>query len=157
MKSVKYLLIGAAVSLPVLGFMNQARAEVVTKTYTYSSDKNGDGFITADEFNTYVYQRSDLNADGFLASDEWDVSTSQWYKPYDVKYESYTYWDQDKDSRLDSNEAETLVEKTGLYSKWDTNVDTKLSGDEFAAGTFKAYDDNGDGNISLIEWQDVLR
>ena len=136
MKSVKYLLIGAAVSLPVLGFMNQARAEVVTKTYTYSSDKN---------------------ADGFLASDEWDVSTSQWYKPYDVKYESYTYWDQDKDSRLDSNEAETLVEKTGLYSKWDTNVDTKLSGDEFAAGTFKAYDDNGDGNISLIEWQDVLR
>jgi Ca2+-binding EF-hand superfamily protein len=80
------------------------------------------------------------------------------YRPYkDVNYNTYTYWDQDKNQRLDSNEVKTLIEKTGLYSKWDANTDGKVSNDEFAKGTFDAYDDNGDGALSLNEWKSVLK
>jgi Ca2+-binding EF-hand superfamily protein len=129
-----------------------------TQTHTYSYDTNKNGMIDPDEFTTYFYSRSDTNGDGYLGDDEWKVSTSKWYRPYkDVNYNNYTFWDQDKDSKLDANEVKTLVEKTGLYSKWDTNLDKKIDNDEFAKGTFFAYDDNGDNMLSLDEWKSVLR
>ncbi len=60
-------------------------------------------------------------------------------------------------NRLDSNEVKTLIEKTGLYSKWDTNTDGKVSTAEFEVGTFNSYDDDGNGALSLEEWKSVLR
>lgn len=132
--------------------------ETQTQTRTYSYDSNKDGFIQPEEFTTYLYTRSDRDGDGYMGDEEWKINTSQWYRPYkDVNYNTYTYWDQDKDNRLDSNEVKTLIEKTGLYSKWDTNTDGKISNDEFERGTFDAYDDNGDGAISIDEWKSVLR
>jgi hypothetical protein len=155
MKCSKYILLAAVAALPLA--IAQADAKTVTETYTYSYDKNHDGIITSDEFSTYVYQRSDLDADTYLTTDEFDFLTNRWYKPYDVKYETYTYWDQDKDNRLDANEVETIVAKSGLYSKWDSDLNGELNNAEFAAGTFKAYDDNGDGNITITEWSDVVQ
>lgn len=133
-------------------------AETQTTTRTYSYDSNKDGFIQPEEFTTYLYTRSDHDGDGYMGDEEWKVNTSQLYRPYkDVDYNTYTYWDQDKDSRLDSNEVKTLIEKTGLYSKWDVNTDGKVSNDEFEKGTFAAYDDNSDGALSINEWKSVLR
>lgn len=133
-------------------------AQSQTQTRTYSYDRNQDGYIQQDEFTTYLYTKSDLDGDGYLGDEEWKLTTSQFYRPYeDVDYNSYTYWDQDKDGRLDDNEVKTLVEKTGLYSKWDTNQDGKVSNAEFEVGTFNSYDDNGDGALTLEEWKSVLR
>ncbi len=129
-----------------------------TQTRSYSYDSNNDGYIQPEEFTTYFYTRSDLDGDGYMGDEEWTLTTSQFYRPYkDVNYNNYTYWDQDKNGRLDSNEVKTLVEKTGLYSKWDTNTDGKVSTAEFEIGTFNAYDDNSDGMLSLEEWKSVLR
>jgi hypothetical protein len=129
-----------------------------TKTRTYSYDKNGNGYIDQDEFTTYFYTRSDLDGDSYLGDEEWKLSSTNWYRPYkDVDLSNYTYWDQDKDKRLDSNEVKTLVEKTGLYSKWDINHDSRVDMEEFSRGTFAAYDDNGDGSLNLDEWKAVLR
>lgn len=129
-----------------------------TRTQTYSYDTNGNGSIEPGEFTTYVYTRADMDHDGFLNDEEWKSNTSQLYRPYkDTNYNTYTYWDQDKNGRLDNNEMKTLVEKTDLYSKWDVNRDGKVDTDEFAKGTFAAYDDNGDGSLNLSEWKSVLR
>ncbi len=144
----------ALAMLPIL-----ANAEPIeTKAHTFSYDSNGDGIIEADEFTTYIYTRSDLNNDGYLGDDEWKITTNQLYRPFkDTDVNTYTYWDQDKNGHLDSNEVKTLVEKTGLYSKWDANHDTKVDTEEFARGTFAAYDDNNDGVLSLVEWKSVLK
>lgn len=154
-------LLAAFVITSIAGVSTLASAEPAatqTTTRTYSYDSNKDGFIGPDEFTTYLYTRSDIDGDGYMGDEEWKVTTSQWYRPYkDVNYNTYTYWDQDKDKRLDSNEVKTLIEKTGLYSKWDINTDGKVSNDEFAKGTFAAYDDNSDGALSLTEWKSVLR
>lgn len=148
------LVVASVTGLPITAHAQQS--ETQTRTYSYDTNKNG--MIDPDEFTTYFYSRSDLNGDGYLGDDEWKVSTSKWYRPYkDVNYNNYTYWDQDKDSKLDANEVKTLVEKTGLYSKWDTNLDKKIDNEEFAKGTFVAYDDNGDNVLSLDEWKSVLR
>jgi Ca2+-binding EF-hand superfamily protein len=155
MKTLKILPLAAIMTLPL--FTAQSYAETVTKTYTYSYDQNADGIITPDEFTTYVYRQSDVNRDNFLEDDEWNMTTTRWYKPYNVESQTYTYWDTDKDSRLSSMEVNELVTKTGLYSKWDVNTDGQLSDQEFRAGTFKAYDDDADGSIDIAEWQDVLR
>lgn len=129
-----------------------------TQTRTYSYDSNKDGIIQPDEFTTYLYTRSDIDSDGYLGDEEWRVTTSQLYRPYkDVNYNTYTYWDQDKNGRLDNNEMKTLVEKTGLYSKWDTDLNGKVDNDEFARGTFAAYDDDNNGSLSVTEWKSVLK
>lgn len=141
------------------GLPIQAKAaETETTTRTYSYDSNKDGYIQPEEFTTYLYTRSDRDGDGYMGDEEWKVNTSQWYRPYkDVNYNTYTYWDQDKDNRLDSNEVKTLIEKTGLYSKWDADTDGKVSNEEFEKGTFAAYDDNSDGVINHDEWKGILR
>lgn len=157
-KSNKALLAALAFT-SITGFTIQANAaETQTTTRTYSYDSNKDGFIQPEEFTTYLYTRSDRDGDGYMGDEEWKINTSQWYRPYkDVNYNTYTYWDQDKDSRLDSNEVKTLIEKTGLYSKWDANTDGKVSNEEFEKGTFSAYDDNSDGTLNLEEWKSVLK
>lgn len=152
-------LITALLLTTSLGVIHIAEAQdSETQTRTYSYDSNKDGFIQPDEFTTYLYTRSDLNGDGYLGDEEWKMTTSQLYRPYkDINFNTYTYWDQDKDKRLDSNEMKTLIQKTGLYSKWDANTDGKVSNAEFEKGTFDAYDDNSDGMISRGEWTGVLR
>jgi hypothetical protein len=139
-------------------FVHAEETRAETKTLTYSHDSNKDGYIQQDEFSTYIYTKSDLDHDGFMGDEEWKLITSELYRPYkDLEYNNYTYWDQDKDKRLDSNEVKTLIEKTGLYSKWDMDTDGKVSNAEFETGTFNSYDDNSDGKLSLEEWKSVLR
>lgn len=142
--------------------VNAAADSVVIKKTTYSYDANGDGFIDPTEFTTYVTTSVDANGDGYLESTEYtsdsmtyfvDMSTT---KNTDIEATKYTYWDKDKDNRLDSSEVETLVANHGIYKAWDTNLDQKIDTQEFAMGTFKAYDDNGDGTITMNEWADVI-
>lgn len=148
------ILMASAMGFPMLA--NAQKSETQTRTYSYDSNKNG--FIEPEEFTTYFYSRSDADGDGYMGDEEWQMTTSQLYRPYkDLDYNKYTYWDQDKDGRLDNNEVKTLVEKTGLYEKWDANHDKKVDNDEFARGTFVAYDDNNDGALSMEEWKNVLR
>jgi Ca2+-binding EF-hand superfamily protein len=126
-----------------------------TAYYYTSYDKNHDGVIQPEEFNTYVYTRWDHDGDGFLSDEEWQLATKHWYTPSTVEYKTYTYWDKDNDKRLDPSEVQTLVSETSLYSLWDVNHNGTLENDEYASATFNMYDDNHDGTISLTEWKDM--
>lgn len=163
----KILALTAATTIPMVALASMAHAEkdvnkaadsvVVTKT-TYSYDRNGDGFIDPTEFNTYITTSIDSDGDGYLESTEYETSSMTYF--YDTAKEdevkSYTYWDKDKDNKLDSSEVETLVSNVGIYKKWDTNKDGKIDQIEFSAGTFKSYDDDNDGRIDMSEWSDVV-
>ncbi len=150
------LTLGFVISLVPQAKAEDAKIQIQSRTYSYDSNK--DGYIQPEEFTTYLYTKSDLDGDGYMGDEEWKLTTSQFYRPYkEIDYNNYTYWDQDKNNRLDSNEVKTLIEKTGLYSKWDTNTDGKVSTAEFEVGTFNSYDDDGNGALSLEEWKSVLR
>lgn len=153
------IFLASAVFASIIGVpMLAAAQKSETLSRTYSYDKNKDGFIQQDEFTTYLYSRSDMDGDGYMGDEEWKMTTTQLYRPYkDLNYNTYAYWDNDKDGRLDTSEVTVLVEKTDLYSKWDINHDGKVDNDEFEKGSFSAYDDNGDGSLSLSEWKSVLR
>ena len=143
--------------------VNKAADSVVITETTYSYDANNDGFIDPSEFSTYVTRSVDTDGDGYLESTEYESSSMTYFKDMMKKkdaesgeVQNYTYWDKDNDKKLDSSEIETLVANRGIYKKWDSNLDGKIDSQEFAAGTFKAYDDDGNGAISVKEWSDVV-
>lgn len=133
---------------------NPDGTKVTTTTYYYSDyDKNNNGILDSDEFNRYVYTRWDRDRDGFLSDEEWELSTTRWYPTGVKSYKTYTAWDADGNGRIDPNEFDTLVTTTNLYNAWDANADKVIQGDEYASATFRLYDTNNDGALSLDEWK----
>lgn len=138
----------------------------IIRTYGYDEDNNG--FIEKDEMVSYMYRLTDENNDGVITDDEFQTSYAMTYyadqnnmdsadvETTDTKM-TMSYWDKDKDDTLDTSEMETLVSDAGIYKQWDYDADGRVSVDELARGTFRAYDDNNDGMISKSEWKDVIR
>lgn len=127
-----------------------------TTTYYFNDDfdKNNNGILDSDEFNTYVYSRWDTNRDGYLSDAEWERSLTRWSRaPQSVEYKTYSYWDKDGDGRLDPAEFNTVVSSTRLYQVWDEDADNIIEADEYANATFRLYDLNGDGHLSMDEWK----
>lgn len=156
----KLLLLSTAGALVLSMTSLSASAETVKTTEiertTYSYDLNHNGVIEPDEFQTYVYTRSDTDGDGFLADEEWNANLVTYYDPYEIEYKTYTYWDKDKDDKLDLSEVDTLITTTKLYAQWDKDKNGQIDTDEFAQGTFRAYDANNDGTLSVSEWKNAI-
>ena len=132
------------------------QSEVQTRTYSY--DVNHDGFIQPEELTTYLYTRYDTNGDGYLGDEEWKVTTTNLYRPYkDVDFNTYTFWDEDKDNRINNAELAALLKKTDLYARWDLNRDKMLDNEEFERATFAAYDVDDSGTLDIEEWKSALR
>ncbi|MCF8495263.1 MAG: hypothetical protein K9G62_01195 [Alphaproteobacteria bacterium] len=129
---------------------------VTTTRYYYpDNDLNNNGIIDSTEFPVYAYNRWDRNGDGFVTDDEWEVGAVRWYGPANNEYKTYTYWDKDGNGRIDPSEFGTQLTTTNLYSIWDTNADNTIQGDEYAVATFRLYDINNDGQMSLEEWKNA--
>lgn len=124
-----------------------------TTRYFIDRDANNNGILDTAEFPGYVYRHWDRNNDGFINSDEWDMSTVRWYAPGTTTYKTYTAWDKNGDGRIDSSEFDRVVTDTKLYSSWDSNADNTIESDEYAAATFRMYDVDNDGQLSLAEWK----
>jgi len=126
-----------------------------TTTYYVDYDKNNNGILDSNEFYTYAYSAWDANRDGFLSPDEWNVNTVRWYGPANTTYKTYTYWDKNGDGRIDATEFDTTAATTNLYKMWDTSG-TGINNDIYAAQSFRLYDTNGDGVLSMDEWRSAL-
>lgn len=125
-----------------------------TSRYYYGNDANNNGILDSQEFPTYVYHRWDRDGDGFLSDDEWTRSSPRWYGA-EPRYKTHTAWDKNGDGRLDATEFDVVINESKLYSAWDADANTIIEGDEYAAATFRLYDENDDGQLSLQEWKNA--
>ncbi len=130
---------------------------------TYYYDTNNDGFIGPNEYSAYVVRNYDANNDGYITEKEYNNDSMTYFyssmangneKKAEVK--NYTFWDKDKDNRLDASEVESMVANFGAYQSWDTDESGKIESDEFTIGTFNIYDRNNDGQITIDEWPEVI-
>lgn len=150
------LIAGAAQAADVLVTTAPGTTTTRTTTYYVDYDANHNGILDSNEFYTYAYKAWDMNHDGFLSPDEWQMQTPRWYGPKNVSYQTYTYWDKNGDGRVDSTEFDTVGAATNLYSVWDVNADNRIENDEYAAASFRLYDLNNDGVLSMDEWKNAL-
>lgn len=143
-------------------------------------DKNGDGFVTKEEFlagrpnrpnkpkgpegkkrpgRGKLFERMDKDGDG-------KVSREEWMGPQNL----FRYLDKDKDgfitkAELEGARKERQARKEGKkgggpLARMDKNGDGKISKEEFLAGhmeRFKALDKDGDGRLNRRELQALRR
>jgi hypothetical protein len=128
-------------------------ATTTTTRYYYSdADANNNGILDSNEFPRFVYHRWDLDGDGFIDNTEWSSNTVLWYPSGTKTYKTYTAWDKNGDGRLDNTEFDQVVTTTQLYDTWDINSDKVIGDKEYAESTFRIYDTNDDGALTLKEW-----
>ena len=127
---------------------------VTTITRTTDTDKRAATITTPQQFTSYAYSRWDKNADGFITSDEWDSNVVSWYGPNVTTYKTYADWDINRNNQLDAQEFDAVVNKTGLYNTWNVTT-TTLPASATVDSSFATYDLNGDGNITPSEWSQI--
>lgn len=140
-------------STNVIKNMDGSTTTTTTTTYYVDYDKNNNGILDSKEFYNYAYTAWDLNRDGWISDAEWKVSTARWYGPTSTQYKTYTYWDKNADGKIDASEFDTTITATPLYTTWDVNGDGTIGNDEYAAASFRLYDTNNDGVLSMDEWK----
>lgn len=99
----------------------------------------------------------DVNNDGWITGPEWNTWRSN----------AYTFWDVNKDGRIDRAEFENCYRAGGFYrdayynpdyapnywTAFDANNDGYLSADEyFSAQSWARIDRNANGRIDANEW-----
>ena len=103
------------------------------------------------------YGYVDANNDGFISGDEWNT----------YRTSTYSFWDTDRDGRIDRDEFERCWRAGGFYRSayynpdywthywtgFDANNDGFLSSDEYWSATaWGRIDANGNGRIDENEW-----
>lgn len=103
------------------------------------------------------YGYVDVNNDGFISGDEWNT----------YRTSAYSFWDTDRDGRIDRSEFERCWRAGGFYrsayykpdywshywTAFDANNDGFLSADEYwSANAWSRIDANGNGRIDANEW-----
>ncbi len=163
----KHILATLLVSGLIIPAAAQAQSTITTTstgpttiiTRSTDTDPRAAKIVSPEEFSTYVYSRWDKNGDGFISKDEWDYNVSQWYGPKVTTYRNYTDWDLNHNGQIDPSEFDAALKSTGLYKTWSvtttsTSTDTtRLSPD----AAFAAHDLNGDGKIVPSEWNQTYR
>lgn len=102
-------------------------------------DVDRSGFLENGEYLDYAFGRADWDNDGYLEETEWAKYTETYYDPYELEYESYTYYDTDGDGFIDRSEFNE-VPTTDLYDAWDYDEDELIDADDWDEVTVYYYD-----------------
>lgn len=130
-----------------------ATGTTTTTTITRSTDSDPrvKAIRTEQQFVTYAYSRWDKNGDGYVTPDEWDSNVTTWYGPNVTTYKTYADWDRNHNGKLDEQEFNRVMNETDLYKTWNVQTTTIPTATTVDA-TFATYDLNGDGSITPSEW-----
>lgn len=131
-----------------------ADGSTTTITRTTDADPRVKTIRTEQQFNTYAYSRWDKNGDGYVTPDEWDTNVTTWYGPGVTTYKTYASWDRNHNGKLDEQEFNRVMNETDLYKTWNVETVTTPAGTT-TDSTFATYDLNGDGSITPSEWSQV--
>lgn len=148
---------------PPMGPPPEGRAQEDAQSKISDIDTDGDGTISADEYNTFIsklgiddapssnefFTQFDANSDGEISAEELD-SVNEKLKTADTQQNGPGVIppgiDTDGDGKVSADEYDTLVSQMGaedalsaedFFKEYDTNADGEISEDEIIAGLEK--------------------
>ncbi len=136
----------------VLGIIAAGSAAAIAGCATYPAAP-----ATASNTRCGTYGYIDVNNDNWITGDEWNT----------YRTGAYSFWDTDKDGRIDRSEFERCWRGGGFYREayynpdywthywtaFDANADGYLSADEYwSAQAWTRIDANANGRIDANEW-----
>ena len=113
-------------------------------------DLNGDHTLDQDEFASGQFGLWDTNRDSRISEAEWHQNAAEWFAS--GSYGDWSDWDANHDSYLDPDEFRSGLRNSGLFDAWDADHNGALDGDEFRNGWLARLDTNHDSVISADEW-----
>lgn len=145
-KTISTLLLATALGVSLnLGVGTPAKADDpgddVYKFQTFTEmDVDKSGYVDEGEYKSYAFGRADWDNDGYLEKTEWASYTENYYDPYELEYESYTYYDTDGDGYIDRSEFNDYP-TAGLFDEWDYDEDDQIGDADWDKVTAHYYDD----------------
>ena len=65
-------------------------------------------------------------------------------------------WDDNDDGLLDEAEFSQGLLDAGVFDEWDVDDDDLVGSDEFAEGVYGLWDTDGDGELTIDEWDNAV-
>lgn len=119
-KNLKKFLAVSALGVCFAAMPNAVQAQ--DNTYKWATfediDVDKSGFLETGEYQAYAFGKADWDNDGYLEETEWASYTEVYYDPWEVDYDSYTYYDTDGDGFIDRTEFNEVPTAT-LFDTWD--------------------------------------
>jgi hypothetical protein len=115
-------------------------------------DRNNNGRIDRNEFDTGLYNVFDTNRDGRVTQGEFTRSWRDWGRG--MQPQAFTDLDRTGDGVLDRNEFGTGINNAGLFDRWDQDRSGDLADNEFDHGLYGVWDADQNGTLAENEFND---
>ena len=103
-------------------------------------DVDRSGYLEGGEYQSYAFGMADWDNDGYLEDTEWSRYTTNFYDPWELDYDSYSYIDSDGDGYIDYTEFNEYDAANGLYDSWDYDNDNLIGEEDWDQVTSYYYD-----------------
>jgi len=104
-------------------------------------DSDRSGYIENGEYQAHAFGKADWDNDGYLENSEYVRYTETVYDPYDIEYDSYTYYDTDGDGFIDRSEFNDMP-TSDLYEAWDADDNNQITDTDWDEVSAYYYDDD---------------
>ena len=119
-------------------------------------DPNADGKISKTEYYTAAYETWDVDADGYVSYQEFQQKF--------VDSKLFAKWDENDSSLLEQGEFQQALQEIGMtgsptpldFEQADENQSGRLDIDEFTKTVYNTWDMDGDGGITVAEYEKSL-